>query len=215
MSESTESSPRNPLACRLRLPPEPPARLLPRKYRCQKFRRQHNPQASIPVRDCVLGHLPWPLFFTGETGSGKTCAALCLLDSYGKWYWTFDEWATQVREARLRRLYSRGHGTSCLITEREVWRGIEHRPHHAPKLFVLDEIGLRPPTDMQREVLSTTVDKREAMPTLYISNLGLTGVAETYDDRVASRLSQGTIVEFKGDLRVTAALEAGQEEDAP
>ncbi len=213
MSESTKSSPRNPLACLLRAPVEPPEKYLPRKQRCAKFRRQHNPQASLPVRDCVMAHSPWPLFFTGETGAGKTCAALLLLDTYGKWYWTFDEWAAQVRDARMRRFYSKGYGTQCLITERELWSGISHHEHREPKLFVLDEIGLRPPTDMQREVLTKTVDVREGLPTVFISNLGLAAIAETYDDRIASRLAAGTIVEFKGDLRLLAALEAGEEGD--
>lgn len=208
MSESTKSNSHNPLTCLLRAPVEPPEKHLPRKQRNIPFTLKHNPQVKQPANDCVMGHSPWPLFFTGETGAGKTCAALLLLDTYGKWYWTFDEWAGHVREARMRRLYSQGHGTQCLITEREVWSGIASHPNREPKLFVLDEIGLRPPTDMQREVLSMTVDKREGLPTAYISNLGLAEIAEIYDDRTASRIAQGTIVGFKGDLRLAAALEA-------
>lgn len=210
MSEPTGNSPRNSLACLLRAPPEPPERFLSRVPRCAKFRRKHNPQASLPVRDCVMGHAAWPLFFTGETGAGKTCTALLLLDTYGKWYWTFDEWAAEIREARLGRAQ---WSTGAKKTEKEFWNGISHHPNREPKLFVLDEIGLRPPTDMQREVLTTTLAKREGLPTILISNLGLEGIAEVYDDRIASRLSRATIVEFKGDLRVLAALEAEQGEN--
>lgn len=206
MSQSTGSK-----TCVLRSPLEPPERWLPKVHRCPMFRQRHNPQVTTPARDCVNGHAPWPLVFLGETGSGKTCAALCLLDVFGKWYWVFDDWAQEVTQARVGRLqWSTGHKK----TEQDVWRGIEYHKDREPKLLVIDEIGARRPTDVQIGIFSMTLDKRHGLPSLYVSNLDLAGIAETYDDRAASRLSAGTLVQFTGDLRVAAALEAEPKEAA-
>ena len=38
------------------------------------------PAVCAVIRQAVQGELRWPLVLIGDAGSGKTCAALCLLD---------------------------------------------------------------------------------------------------------------------------------------
>ncbi len=196
MSESTRSDAR----CLLRKPPDSPERWLPRVHRCPVFRKKANPQVTQPATDCVNGHAPWPLVFLGEPGAGKTCAALCMLDFFGRWYWIIDEWFRDVTDARLGKLQ---WSSGARKTEKDVWGGIEYHQHREPKLVVFDELGARRATDVQRGILSLAVDKRYGMPTIYITNLGLEELAKVYDDRIASRLSVGTVIGFKGDLRLS------------
>lgn len=49
----------------------------------------------------VLGKRKWPWYLWGAPGVGKTCAALCLLDFATGRYWTADQWAADLNDARL------------------------------------------------------------------------------------------------------------------
>lgn len=49
----------------------------------------------------VLGKRKWPWYLWGPPGVGKTCAALCMLDFASGRYWTADQWAADLNDARL------------------------------------------------------------------------------------------------------------------
>lgn len=143
----------------------------------------------------TLGESRWPLFLNGPAGSGKTCAALWLLDHCrnGK-YFTVTELTdalTAMMKGELRQLCDgQGH---YRVYQADYW----HRVGHA-SLVVLDEIGCREKvTDHHYEAVKRVLDVRQGLPLIVISNLDLAAVAKLYDDRIASRLAGGTVVTLR------------------
>ncbi len=152
--------------------------------------------ARDPILRCCVGTLPWPLFLCGEAGAGKTCTVLVMIDCYGGIFTRFPQWCENVRDAESGNLRSTVSGYT--ISRDELWERWERT-----NFAVMDEIGLRDrATDFQGEVLLRAMDLREARPTVFISNRDLTGIHNSYDDRIASRLAGGTVVLMTGDMRV-------------
>lgn len=149
---------------------------------------------ALPLRDCIAGDKPWPFVMAGEAGTGKSCAALVVVDTYGGLYYPVGDWCERVRDAEFGVLrYSSGY----LVTRYEVWEEWK-----TASVVVLDEIGSRMNvTDAHYEWVKRAIDIREGRPAIFISNLSLKDLSETYDDRIASRLSGGTVVELTGDRR--------------
>jgi len=163
---------------------------LPDNYRSQAFICEH---LRNTIRLLITGRKPWPLFLHGEAGSGKTCAALCMFDWWGGRYADYQDMCANLRLAMKGEAYSSG---GYRIFEADIWR-----PWTKSNLTVLDDFGARQPTDFQYDVLKKAIDTRHQKPAVFISNLNLEQIDALYDDRVASRLSAGTIVELKGDRR--------------
>lgn len=150
------------------------------------------------INDLASGSADWPLFLCGETGTGKTCAGLCVIDHYGGWYTTLQE----LNELRLRvdrgeEYWSGPHGDRVTIVELwDMW-GLAN-------VTVLDELGIRTPTEPQYETLKRAIDLRENRPAIFISNLSVGDMSNVYDDRIVSRLSAGTVPPpLVGDRRLT------------
>lgn len=176
----------------------------PRKW-CTELARDRGglePGVAEVMRRAFLGLENWPLVFLGDVGSGKSCAALAMLDGCGGWYYTLGEWCQRLRDSQAGELFT---GMGDALRPPELWEDLGK-----VNLLVLDELGMRSPTSAQLEWLGRTMDLRRGKPTVYISNLTLEqlGAADMYTDRIASRLSVGTLVKFEGDRRVAAALEA-------
>jgi DNA replication protein DnaC len=164
-----------------------------------------------PIKERVLEHVReaansvwqgdpsgWPLVLLGEAGSGKTSACLLMLAAWGRgqsFYMTFDSWCDRIRFAKCGELAS---DSGFSIGEPAAWRDWEWAD-----FAVLDDIGTREKaSDHVYEVLKRSLDRREdGLPTVYTSNLKLDEIACLFDDRVASRLSAGTIVYLEGDQR--------------
>lgn len=140
----------------------------------------------VILGELTTGNRPWPLVLLGEAGSGKTCAALCAVDRYGGWYQTLPDFCRKVIDAQHERLvWSSGH----LRSEHELWAAWADVP-----LAVLDEIGARERvSDFHYETLKRLIDLREGKPAIFVSNLPLELLYQIYDDRIASRLTAGTI----------------------
>lgn len=148
------------------------------------------------LHDLIVGNLPWPLLITGEVGSGKTCVGLCLSDSFGGWYTSVGDLHEKVLAIRDKRLFWTGP-TGCQVTLVEFWKLWK-----ACSLCVLDELGTRTPTDAAYETIKLAIDGREERPFVAISNLPPSGLAEVCDNRIASRLASGTVLEMRGDKRL-------------
>lgn len=143
--------------------------------------------------------LPWPLVINGPAGVGKTCAALCLVD-----YIPSGEFLTEAQLYEHLNARREDGGLS------DLWRQIAKA-----ELFVLDEFGSKlNPSAFQFESILRFLEKRTALPTILTTNIDsensgelLGDIARVYDDRIASRLSAGTIFFLKGDdLRLKPKL---------
>jgi hypothetical protein len=153
----------------------------------------------LKIRGLVAGELPWPLFLEGAVGTGKTCAALCLLDLAGGEYHTVSGLCNliiQSQQGRLEWVHECRGGT---IWPHQVWSKIASAP-----LAVLDEMGCREKaSDAHYENVKNFIEERMWKPLIVISNLPLEQVAAIYDDRIYSRLASGTVVRLEGkDRRV-------------
>jgi DNA replication protein DnaC len=137
----------------------------------------------------VNGESPWPLLLTGPPHSGKTCAALCVIDDFGGWYITVPEFCERLIAAQRGELEYRGEGGITKQTPRDVWREVRR-----VSLFVLDELGMREVSDHHYDCVKRALDAREGKPAIYISNLSLVQLLKLYDDRIRVRLASGTAV---------------------
>lgn len=149
-------------------------------------------------RQLITGHEPWPLFLYGDTGSGKTCAALTLVDHYGGWYTTVDELHGLVQSARAGTLWW-PHETGGKISVMGLWRAWSE-----VNVAVLDEVGLRKLTEPAAETLKIALDKREFTPSVVISNFSVEELTKRglCDARVAGRVACGTAYQLTGDRRM-------------
>ena len=167
-------------------PPEQPERV----------RGQIDPALRATIQELADGSVRWPLLLLGEAGSGKTCAALCMIDLFGGWYVTLPELCALVIRAQQGELsWSSGYRRF----ESDIWSAWRRA-----RLVVVDEIGARTTvSDHHCETIKHALDIRQGKPAVFISNhLLVADLAKLYDDPISSRLASGTQVWLTGDRRV-------------
>lgn len=176
-----------------------------RTIRTTKERRLHRPEINrrldeIPaglrrvIGKLLSGLAPWPLLLHGPSGVGKSCAALAITDIVeSSSFWEAEKLQT-------------------FVLNRE-FHEVENEFLHIAKyeLAVLDELGTR---DRAGELAYSSVmrfiDAREAKnrSAVYVSNISPEGLRAIYDNRVFSRLTCGTVIEFAGHDRRAEATDA-------
>lgn len=138
---------------------------------------------------CAVVTGEWPITMLGPVGTGKTCAALCLLDMVGTRRYTTVQ--TMCDELIASQRDDSDHGPTA-------WWNRWARA----KCCVLDELGTRDKvSEFQYECVKKAIDLRDGAPLVCISNASLRELASLYDDRIASRLAAGTVIHFTGDDR--------------
>jgi DNA replication protein DnaC len=137
------------------------------------------------------------LLLHGGAGGGKTCAALCVLDYADDWgpvYWTVPMLCEEIIRCQQGRMENAAGYKVCVA---DFWRQMAAR-----SLVVLDELGCRERvTDFHYEAVKQTIDARYAKPLICISNLPLSQLQRVYDERIASRLEAGTVIELVSEDR--------------
>lgn len=156
-----------------------------------------DPRLRATIQECVAGKADWPLVLWGDAGSGKTCAGLCMVDSFGGWAVDFPDLHDLVLKARARLLFNSGGFVETLDGRGGVWDTWEHA-----SLTVLDEVGQRAPTNAMYDTLLRAMNLRRALPAVFISNLPPEELVDVYDDRIVSRLKAGTVIGLAGDRRL-------------
>lgn len=189
---TTPSAPKPSQPNRLELAKEPRPTFL------QEVRRlisEVPAEVRFAIRNCLTGETQWPLLIHGPAGTGKTCAALCLLDYTDGQYFTVTDLCDKLNQSAMGRLEwsKEGHGGT-------IWPDKFRSLYVSkPPLFVLDELGLRDSvSDAHYEAVYRCVEIRGRRPFVAISNHGLDRLEKIYDARTVSRLGSGTIVQVAG-----------------
>ena len=157
-----------------------------------------NPKVAKQINKVLTGNAPWPIYLHGTTGCGKTCTGLVISDYYGGEYTTLADWLSKaIRIEKSQEQWSTGFPVSYT----ELWM-----PWRMAIVTVLDEIGHREDVSGHHyDMLTKLMQYREGRTAIYISNLDLNEIASAYDDRIASRIGSGTVIELSsdGDRRMT------------
>lgn len=157
-------------------------------------------------RSLVSGKSRWPLFLHGRPGTGKTCAALALLDHLFPWqqvYFTAAELTSAV-------MATFGTKEPFDWTRFGRYRADVGSRDDSPDgkrgaaLVVIDELGIRSNvSDTHYECVQRVLDLRVGLPLIVVSNHDIAGIGRIYDARIASRCESGTVVELAGRDRRT------------
>lgn len=184
------------------LEPQAPAKpIMP-----EVFRDPHRvpPRIAEAFRGCRKGELPWPLLLSGTVGLGKTRACLCFHDRFGGRY---DELATYADEFACVR---RGEFRDLRwIHEPKVFERDWIKMMRAHRLLIVDDIGRR--ARESDHVLDTLIRLLNCCegghPLVLATNLSPDEIAVNYDDRIASRMASGTVVNIESvDQRAERAV---------
>lgn len=156
------------------------------------------PRLRDAFRECANGRAKWPLFAFGDAGAGKTLGALAACDNIAGWskYTTlYDLHRDAVSLAKGELFNSIGY---------EVFPGDFWSTWSRCSLAVLDELGAREKvSDTLYEAIWQLLESRKGgKPLIVISNLNPERLSAAFDDRIASRCCEGTVVKLTGDRRM-------------
>lgn len=148
------------------------------------------------IKSCSEGESPWPLFLFGSTGTGKTCAALVMLDWAGGEYFEATRMSEDHNDTKFGRYEERLPSGGVWTPTAKGWRLARLE---MPALLVVDELGIRErASQAQYEIVKYVLDLREGRPLVCISNMTGPELEQVYDARIVSRLGAGTIFDCSG-----------------
>lgn len=177
---------------------------------------QVDPRLRMVFRGLVTGLKPWPLYLWGAAGTGKTSAALVVLDHCGRnqseheflpavhdWLYGYAEVRSlaglKIKADRGLAAHDFGVPDGCSSWDRMLY--------HWGRLPVvlLDEIGVGAQAgdfklDTLLEVLNTRCND-PVKPLIVTGNLSPEDLPVMYDDRVSSRALAGTVYRLGGNDR--------------
>jgi hypothetical protein len=148
-------------------------------------------KVAAPVRSaiaaCIAGEKPWPLLIVGGPRSGKTSAALCLLDACGGRYWTAADWTRTLARAGDGRLYTKGQdGCDYGVSESTLWTRMEH----PWSVVCVDEL------EKMAEVadIDGIVERRQGLGLVLVFGGELASMADVFGASLAGVMASGTVL---------------------
>lgn len=179
------------------------------KRRVRRELNEIEPALRDKIRDLLTGKIPWPLYIHGPAGTGKTSAALCVLDYCGRPspvespHYKSHQTQRQQEEAELSIYGDWNYGfleirNLCGIkinTEEHLWIAMLRCWQSLP-LVVIDEIGIQGGQsdfrlDATIELLNMRADD-PVRPLIVTGNVLPSALPDIYDERVADRILCGT-----------------------
>lgn len=143
----------------------------------------------------------WPILLAGPSGVGKSCLS-CLVASRIP-HWRFapaSELVGQVVQARVSDtksvLVRTMSGNEVERNETEILRWVE-----SASILVLDDVGVRPMTEVQSDILLRVLDLRMGRPLIATTNCTALTLPQMVGERCASRLRAGSQFRMGGDDR--------------
>ncbi|MEC4024561.1 ATP-binding protein [Pseudomonas fulva] len=144
--------------------------------------------ALTECRDYVHGfernwELGRSMMLLGDVGTGKTHLACAVAQQVIRAYGASARYTMAIEIIRdLKMTFDK----KSERTERDVYAALL-----APDLLVIDEVGVQHGSDFERQVLFEVIDSRyrQLMPTIVISNLGLSGLRKCLGERSVDRLT--------------------------
>ncbi len=153
-------------------------------------------KVSESLQDAITDALvakKWPLVMFGPPGLGKSCAMACIYMAWrGSALW-FDSGEILRRIIACRTSNSKSvtrslpGGGSVVEFEGTILSKIRDTD-----LICFDDVGVRTPTETQREIFEHLIDLRKDKPTILSTNLDHNKFADVFDMRLVSRVFCGT-----------------------
>lgn len=82
------------------------------------------------------------------------------------------------------------------------WKWVSH-----VGVMIVDEIGTGAVGDWKVEALWRILDARKGLPTILTGNIDLNVIAEHFDERIKSRITEGTVIRMRGEDKRRRGLE--------
>lgn len=152
-------------------------------------------KVSENLTNAIVGALvaqKWPIVISGPVGLGKSFAMACIYLSWRKsviWRNSGDL-LTRIMECRTSNSKSvsvpRPDGGSFEEFEQSIYRKLSNTG-----LLCLDDVGVKRPTETQREVFNNVIDLRAGKPLVITTNLDHKQFEDVFDARTFSRLWGG------------------------
>jgi len=137
----------------------------------------------------------FPLYVFGGVGTGKTCAAAVMFGAFRSPLWfRADDLLMSMSFGRSEGIrVAQGRNTTSLKWSAFV--ALIESPRHQ---LILDDLGVRKPTEAMQASLFDLFEWRAGLPFLITSNKSPEELAGLYDDRIRSRILAGTICPVDG-----------------
>jgi DNA replication protein DnaC len=142
----------------------------------------------------------FPVYLFGGTGVGKTCMSALVYETWpaeAGWM-ECDEVLRAVAATRVDPLTRipwtcPDDGHKGFTDLGRFWSLVDRCG-----LLCIDDLGVRPPSEAQRDILLEILNRRKGKATIITGNLEPHKLAEVYDGRIQSRCNEGRMIRVKG-----------------
>lgn len=164
-------------------------------FNMEKFENCDQPIEIINALKEMRKTLTGFIVFSGKNGTGKSYAARCIYNSLNPYqHPAYDhDIAIFITQAELNMSYNKN-----LSQYSQVFTYLDYI--RKTKLFVLDDLGTRTPTDAFMDFIYALIDYRyeNKLATIVTTNLNSTDMRKNFSDAFVSRVASGKCFRFEG-----------------
>ena len=138
----------------------------------------------------------WPIYLWGDAGRGKSCAAAAAFASWSKpaiWL-GFSQLCDDLNKFNTSQIVTFYSGATPVdLSKSGYWQRLKNTG-----LVVVDEIGTKDSSGHRFDTVLQLLELRKKRPLILTGNLSPEKISDTYDERVLSRIYEGTVIQFVG-----------------